>query len=66
MSAKALPLFTWREDAEADRLAAERVLLRQRIDRLPPMSHRRVELSARLRQMTADELRLRLHERDDQ
>ena len=63
MQAASLPLLTWREDAAAARLADERRQLRERIERLPPMSHRRVELMARLKQMTADELRLEVKER---
>jgi hypothetical protein len=60
MAGVALPLLTWREDAAAARLAAERRELRERIACLPAMSHRRVELSARLRQLTNEELRLEL------
>lgn len=63
MPSASLPLLTWREDAAAARLADERRQLRERIERLPPMSHRRVELMARLKQMTADELRLEARER---
>lgn len=57
MTRAALPLLTWREDAAQARLAAERMQLRGRIERLPPMSHRRVELTSRLKQLTIDELR---------
>jgi hypothetical protein len=60
MPAASLPLLTWREDAAVLQLADERQRLRERIARLPPMSHRRVELTARLKQLTADELRLEL------
>lgn len=63
MAGAALPLLIWREDAAAARLAAERRQLRERIARLPPMSHRRVELSARLRQLTNDELQLEIKDR---
>lgn len=62
MAAASLPLLTWQEDAAAARLAEERRQLRARIERLPRMSHRRVELMARLKQMTADELRLEVKE----
>lgn len=60
MRAATLPLLTWQEDAAAARLAEERRQLRARIERLPKMSHRRVELMARLRQKTADELQMDL------
>ena len=58
MMAAALPLLTWPEDATLARLATERDALIERIERLPRMSHKRVELTARLRQLTADQLRL--------
>lgn len=58
MAARALPLLTWQEDAEAARLAEQRRLLQARIARLPRMSHRRVELSLRLKEITSAQLAL--------
>jgi hypothetical protein len=57
-SAAPLPLLSWREDAALARLRADRAALAARIAALPPMSHRRVELTARLKEMTARELAL--------
>lgn len=54
-----LPLFAWRDRETAERLAAERARLMERIGRLPPMSHRRVELVTRLKLLTVEELKLR-------
>jgi hypothetical protein len=54
-----LPLFAWRDRERAERIAAERARLMERIGRLPPMSHRRVELVTRLKLLTAEELKLR-------
>lgn len=58
MAAPTLPLLTWQEDAEAARLAEQRRLLQARIARLPRMSHRRVELSLRLKEITSAQLAL--------
>lgn len=57
-TAATLPLLSWREDAAVARLRAERMELAARIAALPKMSHRRVELTARLKELTARELRL--------
>ena len=53
-----LPLLSWREDAAITRLRAERMELAARISAQPRMSHRRVELTARLKELTARELQL--------
>lgn len=63
MPAAPLPLLTWQEDEALARLAADRENLMARIARLRPMSHRRVELIARLKQLTDEELRLQLQRR---
>ncbi|RVQ76134.1 hypothetical protein [Sinorhizobium medicae] len=55
-----LPLLTWQEDAAIARLRAERAELYRRISALPVMSHRRVALSERLKELTARELKLEL------
>lgn len=60
MPAAPLPLFLWQEVAD---LEQERAQLRARLRRLPLMSHRRVELTARLKQLTDEELRLLLQRR---
>lgn len=52
------PLFVWSELAAIDRLQAERCELKRRIELLPPRSFRRVELEARLRLVTAQQLEL--------
>ncbi len=52
------PLFAWREWEEIARLEDEREMLRTRLERLPRFSHRRVELEARLRAVTARQLQL--------
>ena len=51
-----LPLFCAPEQAEIDRLQAERQTLCQRINLLRPHCHKRVELEARLRLLTAQQL----------
>ena len=60
---RAAPLLTWPEDARLARLEAERQALQRRINELPKMSHRRVELTARLAAVTTQELRLELGKR---
>lgn len=52
------PLLVWRERSEIDRLAAERTALAERIVKLRPRAHYRVILEARLREMTARQIRL--------
>lgn len=59
-SAAPLPLLTWREDAALARLSQERAELQRRISALPAMSHRRVALTERLKELTARELKLSL------
>ncbi len=59
-SAAPLPLLTWREDAALARLSRERAELQRRISTLPAMSHRRVALTERLKELTARELKLSL------
>ncbi|OLF81258.1 hypothetical protein AWH62_00865 [Maricaulis sp. W15] len=56
--ASGAPLLTWRQDAPLAAIAADRTALMERIERLPPMSHKRVELIARLKALTAEALRL--------
>ena len=51
-----LPLFRAPEQAEIDRLQAERQTLSHRINLLRPHCHKRVELEARLRIITAQQL----------
>ncbi|MFQ0815800.1 hypothetical protein AVM02_07760 [Brucella anthropi] len=53
-----LPLFIAPELAEIERLQTERNILRQRIHALRPHCHKRVELEARLRFVTAQQLAL--------
>lgn len=53
-SATALPLFAWRDLAEIE---AERTELKRRIKLLRPHSHRRLELQARLKDLTSRELK---------
>lgn len=53
-----LPLLTWRRDAELRRLAVERQALIERIAALPAMSHRRVALTERLKDLTTRILRI--------
>lgn len=58
-SSPAVPaLFVWREQAEIARLQAQRDELIARIGRLRPHCHRRIELQARLQQITAAQLAL--------
>jgi hypothetical protein len=57
--ARPLPLFAWRDRTTAAGIAAERAQLVERIGRLPPMSHRRVELTTRLKLLTVEELKLK-------
>lgn len=51
-------LFVWREQVEIARLQAQREALIARIGRLRPHCHRRIELQARLQQITAAQLAL--------
>lgn len=53
-----LPLLVWTEQAEIDRLQGERDELQRRIALLQPHSHRRVELEARLRLVTVNQLKI--------
>ncbi|CAN0654319.1 hypothetical protein JF546_09730 [Nitratireductor aquimarinus] len=52
-----LPLFNWHE---IDVIQKQRQALRERIDRMRPNSHRRVELTARLRTLTTQQIALQL------
>lgn len=56
--AAALPLLTWKEDAEIGRLFSERKALMERMAGLPRHSHLRIELTGRLKALTALQLRL--------
>lgn len=51
-----LPLFIAPEQAEINRLQSERETLQRRINLMRPHSHKRVELEARLRTVTARQL----------
>lgn len=53
-----LPLFTWPEARLVARMEAEREELAARIARLPRFSHRRIELQARLKDLTGRQLEL--------
>lgn len=53
-----MPLLIWTELAEIERLQAQRNTLELRIAALKPHSHRRVELEARLRDLTATQLKI--------
>jgi hypothetical protein len=53
----ALPLFAWPEIREIE---AARLELVRRIALLPPHSHRRVELTARLKNLTERQMRLQI------
>lgn len=53
-----MPLLVWTELAEIGRLEAQRQTLGTRIAALRPHSHRRVELEARLRDLTATQLKI--------
>ena len=58
-SSLAVPaLFVWREQAEIARLQAQRDELIARIGRLRPHCHRRIELQARLKELTARQLEI--------
>lgn len=48
-----LPLFDWPDGIQPDLLEQSRADLVSRIERLPPLSHRRIVLQARLQDLTA-------------
>lgn len=52
------PLLDWPERHEVERLEAKRRDLMDRINALPRNAHRRVELEARLRTLTVQQLQL--------
>jgi hypothetical protein len=52
------PLFVWTERVAIERLQAQREELQRRIALLRPHAFRRVELEARLRMATAQQLEL--------
>ncbi len=54
------PLLVWRERSEVERMEEEREALRIRIARLRPNSHYRLELEARLRDLTGRQMRLEM------
>lgn len=54
------PLFFWHEQSEVERLQAERSALAARIEKLRPHCHRRVELTARMRAITEQQLKLQI------
>lgn len=47
-----LPLLNWQKQVEHDRLQADRERLLARIANLRPRAHKRVELEARVREIT--------------
>ncbi len=51
-----MPLFGWPDQREIDVLQNRRDQLAERIARLPRFSHRRIELEARLRALTEEQL----------
>jgi len=53
-----LPLFNWPERAEIDAIEEQRRSLAHRIETKPRMSHKRLELELRLRELTEKQLRL--------
>lgn len=53
-----LPLLVWTEQREVLRLQDARDDLQRRIMMLRPHSHKRIELEARLRDVTAQQLKL--------
>lgn len=53
-----LPLLVWTEQRDVLLLQDARADLQRRIQTLRPHSHRRVELEARLRDLTARQLKL--------
>lgn len=57
-AAAALPLFAWPEQNDIAALEEERRALKARIDRMRPRSDRRIEMEARLRELTTKQLRL--------
>lgn len=58
-------LFAWREQSEVAQLQAQREGLLARVQQLRPHCHRRIELQARLKELTARQLELeaRIEER---
>ena len=57
-----LPLMSWKQNAEAERLLKERHALAARIATLPRRSHLRIELTGRLKALTEQQLRLELEQ----
>lgn len=57
-------LLTWKEDAEMERIGAERRALTQRIAELRPHSHLRLELTGRLKALTELQLRMELRKQE--
>lgn len=58
-SCSAIPsLFVWREQSEIAQLQAQRDTLLARIQQMRPHCHRRIELQARLKELTARQLQL--------
>ena len=55
-----MPLFAWPEQLEIARLEEDRRALITRIAALRPHSHRRVELQARLKDVTARQMALQI------
>mgnify|MGYP001457209847 CR=1 FL=1 len=55
-----LPLLTWPQARLIGRMEEERRQLRERIARLPRHAHYRLELEARLRDLTARQMKLEI------
>lgn len=53
------PLLTWSRDKQLLALEQERQQLKDRIERLPPHSHKAIGLQVRLQTLTTDILRMR-------
>jgi Tfp pilus assembly protein PilN len=58
VSTSVMPLFGWPEQREIDALQCQRNVLAARIAKLPRFSHRRIELEARLRALTEQQLQI--------
>jgi hypothetical protein len=61
--AEVLPLLAWPQARVAARLEEERRLLSERIARLPRHAHYRLELEARLREITTRQMHIEIEMR---
>ena len=64
--AKGAPLLSWKENAEIERLATERLRLSERIAALPLRSHLRIELTGALKNLTEKQLKMELTQRKEE